>query len=88
MEEDRPEFGPLDAQEEDADDTPPPIGTNLSKVVEDEKGSPDLLKMKGFPEDEAQRRRAWMELPRAIVRRFAGCIIASATNQTRHLDIY
>ena len=30
--EDRQEFGPLGAPEEDVDDTPPPIGKNLSKV--------------------------------------------------------
>ena len=38
---------------------------NLSKVAGEEVGFLDSLKMKGFPEDEAQRRRAWMELPRA-----------------------
>ena len=38
VEEDRQELGPLDAREEDADDTPPPIGTILSKVAEDEMG--------------------------------------------------
>ena len=51
MEEDRQELGPLDAPEEDADDTPPPIGKNLSRVAEDEMELLDTLKLKGFPED-------------------------------------
>ena len=65
MKKDRQELGPLDVPEEDADDTPPPIGTNLSKVAEDEMEFLDSLKIEGFPEGEAQRRKAWIELPRA-----------------------
>ena len=65
MEADRQEFGPLVAPEEDVDDTPPPIGKNISKVAEDKMVFLDGRKMKVFPQDEAQRRKAWMELPRA-----------------------
>ena len=38
------EFGPLDAPEEDADATPPPIGANLSKVAEEEMEFLDSLR--------------------------------------------
>ena len=65
MEEDRQELGPPDAPAEDAFDTPPTIGNHLSTVAEDEMDFLDGLKLKGFPKDEAQRRKAWMELPRA-----------------------
>ena len=87
VEEDRQEFGPLDAPEEDADDTPPPIETDLSKVAEDEMEFLDSLKMKGFPVDEAQRRRRGWNCLELLVLRFAGCIIASATDRTRYLYI-
>ena len=41
----------------------PTIGTNFSKVAEDEMELLDSLKMMRCPEDEAQRKKAWMELP-------------------------
>ena len=58
IEEVRQEFGPLAAPEEDADAAPPPIGKHLSKVSEDEIQVLDAVNLKGFPEDEAQRRKA------------------------------
>ena len=48
LEEDRHELGPLDAPEEDADDTSPPIGKNLSKLAEDEFEFLDGLKIEGI----------------------------------------
>ena len=51
MEEDRQDFRPLDAPEEDADNTTPPIGKNLLKVAEDEMEFLTGFEMKGFPQD-------------------------------------
>ena len=89
MKEDLQEFGPRDAPEEDADNAPPTVGKNLSKVAEDEMEFLDGLKLKGFPEDEARRRerhgRSCLEL---IVRRCAGLITRSAISQIAYSSIY
>lgn len=54
---------PLDVQQDEHDDMKP-MGPHLDKQAEQESELIDSLQMCGFPKDEAERRQAWMALPR------------------------
>ena len=64
---------PLDAPAQPGeDDDTKPMGPNLDKQAEQENEFLDSLQVSGFPKDEAERRQAWMTLPRetrAAIRR-------------------
>ena len=75
-EEEREEAGTLDAPDGDADirlpepgvtvsPTIPASGNNLDDAEEKEQELLDSLRLDGFPKGEAERRKAWMALPRS-----------------------